>query len=107
MIEQGKHRLRQARNPRDGAKQAETHHESEHDADALRACALRFGQLVAQNGNEDQVVDAEHDFHHDECHECRPCSGIGDESQQRVHLRALLSGVERKRLNTGHSLQSE
>ena len=57
-------------------------HEREHDADALRARALRFGQLVAEDRNEDQVVDAEHDFHHDERDERGPGGGIGSECEQ-------------------------
>ena len=60
-------------------------HEREHDADALRARALGLGQLVAEDRNEDQIVDAEHDFHHDQREERGPCGGIGSECEQGVH----------------------
>jgi hypothetical protein len=85
MIEQREHGLGQARDPCDGAEQREPHHQRETDAEPLRAGALRFRQLVAEDRDEDQVVDAEHDFHHDERQERRPDGGVGGECKQVVH----------------------
>jgi hypothetical protein len=41
--------------------------------------ALCFRQLVAEDRDEDQVVDAEHDFHHDQREKRSPCGGVGSE----------------------------
>lgn len=60
---------------RDGAEQAESHHEREPDADALRARPVLGWQLVGEDRNEDEVVDAEHDFHHDERREAAQAAG--------------------------------
>ena len=70
---------------RDGAEQAEPHDERERDAYALCALPVRRGQLVGQDGNEDQVVDAEHDFHDDERCERGPGGGIGEKGDEIVH----------------------
>jgi hypothetical protein len=46
------------------------------DADITRPLALFLGELVGEDRDEDQVVDAEHDFHDDQRHKCRPRSRI-------------------------------
>ena len=42
------------------------HHQRAADAETARGGALLFWQLVGENGNKDEVVDAEHDLEHDE-----------------------------------------
>ena len=57
--------------------------------EARRATArpglMLLGKLVGENGDEDQVVDAEHDLHDDEGDEGCPGSGIAEEGQQISH----------------------
>ena len=44
-----------------------------------------LGQLVGQDGDEDQVVDAEHDFHDHQGGERHPRGGIGEQNEEVVH----------------------
>jgi hypothetical protein len=46
---------------------------------------MMFGHPVRQNGNEDQIVDAQHDLHHDQGEKGCPGGGIGGESEERGH----------------------
>jgi hypothetical protein len=49
---------------------------SQRQADQACAVALVRRQFVGQDGDENQVVDAEHDFEHDECEQSRPDGGV-------------------------------
>jgi hypothetical protein len=87
MAEQRKQRLRQLHDPRDRAQKSEAQYQRAADADAARARALVFGQLVGQDRDEDQVVDAEHHLHGDEREERHPCRRIGSPGKPVGHAR--------------------
>ena len=94
MLEQCERDCGQLCDPRDGAEQKQPHHQREQQPDALRARALRLRQAVAEDRNENQVIDAEHDFHHDQRDESGPGGGIDSECEQGIHDVAE-SGVPR------------
>jgi hypothetical protein len=73
--EQVEDRFRQLHDDGDGAQQDQAHDEGEADADAAGAFAVGLGQLVGQDRDEDQVVDAEHDFHRDQRHKATHAAG--------------------------------
>ena len=68
--------------------QAEAQDHGKPDADATGIGALMLRQLVGQDGDEDQVVDAQHDFHDHQRHQRRPGVGIADEDQDFFQHRA-------------------
>jgi hypothetical protein len=51
-------------------------------------------QLVRQDGDEDQVVDAEHDFHDDQRDQGGPGGWVRGEVKEFVHRTDLSSGSE-------------
>ncbi len=69
------------------------------DADPARPDALMLGQLVGQDRDEDQVVDAEHHLHHDQGRERHPGGGIGRESDQTVHGATHATRAGRRTIN--------
>ena len=71
----------------DGAQEQESQHEGEADADLPRTGPLRLGQLVRQDRYENQVVDTEDDFHHDQRDERRPHGRVDRQFHQIVHAR--------------------
>jgi len=52
---------------------------------------LRHGQLVRQDRDEHQVVDAEHDLHHHQGDQRGPGRGVGGELQKGFHRAVGLS----------------
>src|SRR5215203_2549702 len=46
---------------------------------------MMHGQLVSEDRNEDQVVDAENDFHHDQGRKSRPDGGVDREADKIIH----------------------
>ena len=44
-----------------------------------------LGQLVGQDGDEDQIVDAEHDFHDHQRRQRQPGGGIGEQDEKILH----------------------
>ncbi len=85
MAEGFEQRVRQLHDPGDGAEKAKAHDQREPDADAPCLLSLVHGQLVGEDGNEDQIVDAEHHFHDDQCHEGDPGCGVLSERQYVLH----------------------
>ncbi len=76
------HRHGHAGDPRDGRQQAEAQDQRQADADAADLDPLVLGQLVRQDRDEDEVVDAEHHLHHDQGGERRPGGGVGKERDE-------------------------
>ncbi|MNE27089.1 hypothetical protein D3C80_1204830 [compost metagenome] len=72
-------RRRQADDPADGGQQGQAHDQGQTDADPARALTMLGRQLVRQDRDEDQVVDAEDDFHDHEGHEGRPGGRIAQQ----------------------------
>ena len=70
----------------DRAQQPEAQDESEADADAPGLGLMLRRQLVRQDRDEDEVVDAEHHLHHDQRGEGGPGGGIAGELKQAVHV---------------------
>ena len=69
-----------------------------------RAFARWCGKLVGQDGNEDQVVDPEHDLHDDERNKRDPGSGIGGESKEIGHGSHVVTAYRRaKHERTGRA----
>ena len=64
--------LGQADDEGQGREQGQAHDERQGDADPPRPRALMLGQLVREDGDEDQIVDAEHHLHDHEGHERGP-----------------------------------
>jgi hypothetical protein len=58
---------------------------SEADADAPCPLALVLRQLVGQDRDEDEVVDAEHHLHRDQGGERRPGGGVGGKGEEVIH----------------------
>src|SRR5690606_30209309 len=58
-------RLGERNNPRDREKQSDPHHQRERQADHARLVALMRWQLVREDRNKDEVVDAENDLKDD------------------------------------------
>ena len=69
---------RQPHQPGDHRQQGQPQKQRQADADAARLLLLMLGQLVGQDRDEDEVVDAEHDLHHHKGDEGRPHGGIGE-----------------------------
>ena len=66
VIEQREQRRRELDDEGDAAEQDQPQDHRQADADTAGVRALCLRQLVGQDGDEDQVVDAEHDFHDDQ-----------------------------------------
>ncbi|MNC69552.1 hypothetical protein D3C75_1202560 [compost metagenome] len=71
------HRRRQLNDERDGAEQAQAQDQRHADTDAPRLLPMLLGQFVGQDRNEDEVIDAEHDFHHYQGGQGDPGGGAG------------------------------
>ena len=85
MAEHREDRRRQRDDEGDRAEQQQAQDQRAADADPARPGAVLLRQLVGQDRDEDEIVDAEHDLHHDQGDERRPGGGIGGECQQIVH----------------------
>ena len=83
MPERREHRRRQLHDDRDGGKQDEAHHQRRRDTKPARACPLSFRQLVGEDRDEDQIVDAEHDLQHHQRQQRDPCGRIENEGEVR------------------------
>ena len=68
--------------------QAESHDQSQRKADSARLRLLMRRQLVRQDRDEHQIVDAENDFQHDQCDKGDPGSGIGKQGDD-IHGASL------------------
>ena len=81
MAEGGEDRLGHADDEGDGGEQDQPHDQRGGNADATGLYAVLFRQLVGQDRDEDQVVDAEDHLHGDQRHHGRPAFGGGQEGE--------------------------
>ncbi len=65
--------------------QAHAHEHGQEQADAARSLALGGWQLVHQDGNENDVVDAEHQLERGQREEGDPDLGIGENRNECFH----------------------
>ena len=72
------HRRGERHHPGDARQQREPHDQRERQADDARAVALLRRQLVGQDGDEDQVVDPQHDLEGDQREKPDPDGRISD-----------------------------
>ncbi len=86
-------RLGQGHHPRDARQQAKAHDQRQRQADDARLVALFRGQFVGQDGDEHQVVDAQHQFQHDKGQQAKPCRGISDPFHGLCSLTIKMAGV--------------
>ena len=83
-------RCLQGHDPADQHQQRDAHDERQDQADAPRSLLLVGRQPVREDGDEDEVVDAEHDLERHQRHEGEPRCGIaqkGHDFHRRVHTR--------------------
>jgi hypothetical protein len=85
VAERGEDRLGEPHDDRDGPQQRQAHDQGGADAEAAGPGPLVLGQLVGEDRDEDQVVDAEHDLHHDQRDEGHPGGRVGEQGEQVVH----------------------
>lgn len=78
-IRNGEKRPRQRDDPRDRKQQQQAHDERKRQADHSRLLALVRRQLVGKDRDEDEIVDAEHDFENDKGDEADPYIRICEE----------------------------
>ncbi|MNL12084.1 hypothetical protein D3C87_1329450 [compost metagenome] len=71
------HRIGQLDDERDGAQQTQAQDQRHADTDAPCPLSIVQGQLVGQDRDEDQVIDAEHDLHHNQGGKGDPGGGAG------------------------------
>ncbi len=89
--------LGQLYDPGDGAEQGQAHDKRETDSDAPGANAVFRRQLIGEDGDEDEVVDAEDDLHYNECDEGDPSLRALNKREDFLHRRLFLSGHDRSR----------
>ena len=77
VAEDGEDRRGQPHDPGQRQQQRDAEHESECEADAPRELSLPRRQACDQDTDEDDIVDAENDFQHRQCHQRRPGARIG------------------------------
>ena len=94
LAEHGENRGCQLDDDGDRAEQCQPEYQSQTDADLPRTLAMLHGQLVGQDGNEDEVVDSQHDLQRHQGEEGRPCSRIDCQSVKIVHATGLLIIVD-------------
>ncbi len=75
LVEHLEHRLCQLDDVRNGTEQAQAHHQSHANTQLTSLFALMFRKLVGDDRNENQVVDAQHHFHHHQCRQGDPGCG--------------------------------
>ena len=94
------------RDPGDAGEQPETHEQGEREAHEAGPVAPLRGQLVGEDRDEDQVVDAEHDLQHDEGAEPEPGGRVADPAEQ-VHRVApgSVERLDRAPMQVGHAFK--
>jgi hypothetical protein len=78
-------RFLQPDQPGDGREQNQPQDEGKADPEPADPLALSLGQLVRQDRDEDEVVDSEHDLHHQQGDEGGPGGGIGEKGCDGIH----------------------
>ena len=76
VLEEREQRLGQGHHPADAQQQQDAHAHGREDAHAAGAVALILGQLVGEDGDEDDVVDAEHDLERGQRQQRDPDLGV-------------------------------
>ena len=84
MIQNGDDRLGQCHDDGDCGQQAKAQQQRGGNADPAGALLLLFRQFVGEDRDEDQIVDAEHDFHDDQ-REQRDIGGRVGQKGKHVH----------------------
>ncbi|MCY1442646.1 hypothetical protein D9M71_590230 [compost metagenome] len=98
LVEDLDQRLGQGHQPGDAGQQAQAHDQRQRQAEQPRAVTLMGRQLVRQDGDEHQVVDAQDDFQDDQGQEAQPGSGVsypfhrGQALGRRLRARASHAG---------------
>ncbi|MNR58202.1 hypothetical protein D3C85_1791420 [compost metagenome] len=77
MTEHFKHRRRQLHDEGDGAQQTQTQDQRHADTNPPRLGSVLLRQFVGEDRNKDQVIDTEHDLHHDQGGQGDPGGGAG------------------------------
>jgi len=80
--------------PGQGRQQRKAHDQGQGDAQPPSLLTLLFRQLVRQDRDKDEVVDAEHHLHRDQGDQGRPGGGVGQKGNYGVH------SAEFRRLST-------
>jgi hypothetical protein len=83
VVEQREHRLSQLHDEGDGGEQNQPHQQRGADADAPCGHLLRRRQLVGQDRDEDEIVDAEHDLEDHQRQQRHPGRRIGNPHEMR------------------------
>ncbi|MCY1403093.1 hypothetical protein D9M71_182600 [compost metagenome] len=78
LVEHFEQRLGQRHHPGDARQQAQTHQQRQGQANKPRTVALRRWQLVRQDGDKYEVVDAEHQLQHDQGQQAKPGRGVSN-----------------------------
>jgi len=76
---QGEQRRGQRHQPRDDGQQPQPHEEREAQADEPCLVALARRQLLREDRDEDEVVDAQHDLQDDQRQETEPDGRVGEQ----------------------------
>ena len=90
MAERREDGCRELDDPGDREQQAKTHDEGKADADLAGFVPALGWQLVRKDRNEDQVVDAKHDFHNHKRHKRDPRGWVLNQCCD-VHRKILLT----------------
>ena len=101
-------RLRQLDDDGDCPQQGDAHDQCDADADPTGPFAVGLRELVRQDRNENEVVDAQHDFHGDQCQQCGPggrvCRQLHEVVEHEVLANRFLSAMYQG-LRGVHSLE--
>ncbi|CPJ10356.1 Uncharacterised protein [Bordetella pertussis] len=96
----------QRHHPGDAGQQAQPHQQGQRQAYHARAVALVRGQLVGQDGDEHQVVDAQHDLQHDQGRQPQPGGGVGHPFERHRHslrVNGARRGMPRRVIENGET----
>src|SRR5438046_3406859 len=84
LAEDREERLDQPADPGEQEEEPDAHEHGEEQSDPSRELPARLGHLVHENGNEDDVVDAEHELERREREKGDPGVGIGQHLHRKV-----------------------
>ncbi|MNI09135.1 hypothetical protein D3C73_621890 [compost metagenome] len=76
LVEHFEQWLGQGHQPGNTRQQAQAHDQGQGQADEACTVALLGWQLVGEDGDKHQVVDAEHQLQHDQCQQAQPGGGV-------------------------------
>ena len=90
-------RLGQGHQPGDAGQQAQAHQQGQAQADQPRAVAQVRRQLVGEDRDEHQVVDAQDDFQDDQRQQAEPRGGVGHPFEDHAFLQAAEYSAQTRR----------